>query len=160
MMVGERPRRGESSPRLLDRAEELVRVANAGECEEGTPLDPASRARAGDRVVNRKGCARGEADDRIGGVSFPHPDDGIGMAQLIDQRRPDRTAGNDVAIAQPALRIHDQEPVVVVDAGALETVVHDQEVAPFRDQQPGAGRPVGRHGGGRLRGEQKRLVAG
>ena len=84
---------------------------------------------------------------------------GLREAQLMDQRRAHRSAGNDMAVADAAPAVDHQKRVVHVDAGALEAVVHDQEIAAARGKQPGPGGAIRRHHDRRVLGEKQRLVA-
>jgi hypothetical protein len=95
----------------------------------------------------------------VGGVAVADRQQRVRLAHLLGERRAHRPARHQMAVADAAAAVDDQQRIVEGELRALEAVVHDDEVGALLHQFPGALDAPARDHRQRLAGEQQRLVA-
>jgi hypothetical protein len=93
------------------------------------------------RQVDRLCGARGKPYHRVSAVALTNHDQSVCMAHLIDYRCTHRPGGKNAAIANTAAGIDHQKRLIENQPGALETIIHDDEIDALADQQFGAPPP-------------------
>ncbi len=99
------------------------------------------------------------ADQAVGGIAVADGEQRIGLAHLLAKRRAHRSARHEVAVADAAARVDDDECIIEGQPGALEAVIHDNEVGALFHQLHRALHPLAGNDGQRLAGEQQGLVS-
>ena len=113
------------------------------------------RDRLGDSSKRRPAGARGDAD-RASAAALAKHDERVGMADLRRERRAQRPGREDEAVADPALRVDDDEGEILPERRILEAVVHDHDIGAELGEELRTGRAVdGDHGRRELRQEQR-----
>ena len=95
------------------------------------------------------GCAVGRTDD----------DHRLCAIKLQAERRPQRTSRDDVAVADAAAAVDDNDAEVLGKRGVLQAVVHHHDARAGELREFRAGDAVARHDGGREPCQQQRLIA-
>src|SRR4051794_4221431 len=102
MMVGKAAGHLDRAAGLGNRIEEFLGIADAGEGKEAPAgkLPDITDLRV--RLINRTPGARRHADDVVGRLALADLEDALREAHLVNQRRPHRTAGDDMAVTDAA----------------------------------------------------------
>lgn len=148
------------APGSCDRIEELSGMTDAGEGKEAALGEAFRILWLQGGIENRFSSPRGLPHHAIGGAIIAHSQQGIGIDKLIYNLCPQRSGGNDLAISQSMAGIDHQQRIIDVNAGALETVIHDKEIAALLIQQkPGAGGAVCGYRNWGMSGQKQRFIA-
>jgi hypothetical protein len=145
---------------LTDGVEEFFGMADTGKGQKSLAGQPHPAGWPRMRLEDRSAGTRRLANDGICSKAVAHLQQRAGENQLVDDASPERTARNDAAVADAVACVDNDQRIVDVDARALETVIHDQEItAMLFQQEAGAGGTVRRHCDRRVRGQKQRFIA-
>ena len=112
-----------------------------------------------DGLVNGLRRTRSVPDQFVSAVGCADLQQCVGTNQLVDQGRAQGATREDVAIADTTSGVDDEQGIIEVKTGALEAIVHDDEVASRVLQGLRTGQSICAHDHRCMPREQHRLVA-
>ena len=144
-----------------ERGKELFRIADTGKGQRLAAADRRDHAAIGLKpgVENRESVPARALDHRRRAVGRTDDDQRLGAVKLQAERRPQRAGRNNVAVADAAAAIDDNDAEVLGERGVLQAVVHHHDAGAGELREFRAGDAVARDDGGREPGQQQRLVA-
>ena len=158
-MVREGAGHGQLAANCCDSAIEFLRIGYAGKSQNPRTCHLGMRARRERCHLHRLSGACRAAHQLIGGIAAANLQERRHLADLFRQRRTQRPARHQVTVADGAHRIHHNKGEVQFQPGALEPVIHDDEIATLCHQPFCTIETTPRNHRHRLASQKKRFVA-
>ena len=161
-MVGKAPRCADRDPAPRPASQ---RISADRRCRRRPARAPPAERALKPASGRRRACKTGMPRARASAITPAAPADvpittsAWARASWRRERRPQRTGGDDPAIADAAPGIDDEQRKVLGKRRILKAVVHDDDARPAGDRHPRALDAVARHDGRRHARQQQRLVA-